>query len=411
MSEEKLKIFKDNEDKYHFKTKDNHHIDIEHKNNKLKFKLHKWDKETSLEVFLDIVEADTHTFLGNKIEIEDSKNKLRVYPIDTRSTGDFYGDSFDDVQCHEGGLRFELVLKEKPVSNYFTLPVASNNLSFVYQTFLTQNEIDEGVIRPLNVEGSYAVYHISKNNNKYMAGKAFHVYRPIAEDALENKAWCNISFDKSIDPTSMTVMMPQQFLDESTYPIVIDPDFGYTAIGGSRVAIGNNGSRPSNVRRGSAWTMPAGGPYPANYIRAYLFIVTNQTDVKAFINQRDSGGVGTHAQIAVKENLNNPIATGWVEFTLSGEILTSGVNYILNMDAEQLAGTDIAFDLNGTIDAYTDTSQTYCSEDDPWVRAAELTKADYSIFVNYGAAEGGGAGAVVMGTDSLILDLLLEGVI
>ncbi len=415
----KLEIIHDTPNRYYFKTIDDCHIDIEHKDKQIKFKLHKWKKEASFEVSLNLVEADTHKFSGNKIEVEDQKKKLSVYPIEPRSTTDFYGDTYDQVQCHDGGLRFDIVLKEKPLVNTFNFPVKAKNLRFSYQP---PGDLDEGVMRPLNVEGSYAVYHITKKNNQYMTGKAFHIYRPIAKDALGNSAWCNISLDKYIDPTSLTLTIPQQFLDEAVYPMTIDPDFGYTAIGGSWGNIAANVAAAESIRHGSAWPMPAPGG-TANYMRAYLQGSTGITcDVKAFINQKDSGGAGTHGQIATDENLACAEAAHWEEFTLGGETLTQAVDYLLNVQGNS-ADVPIkndnyqnAFDSDGAtaVASYIDALQNYAAPENPWVDNAQGGLRDNSIFVNYTDLPpegGGGAGAVVMGTKTLILDLLLEGVI
>ena len=77
-------------------------------------------------------------------------------------------------------------------------------------------------------------------------------------------------------------------------------------------------------------------------IHAYLRSNTgaNTCDVKAFINQRNSGGAGTHGQIATKENLANAAAAGWKIFTLAGEALTGAVNYILNVMGD---GADLVY--------------------------------------------------------------------
>ncbi len=410
---EKLKIFKDKKDKYHFKAKDNSHIDIDHKDKKLKFKLNKWDKEASVEVFLDMVEADIHTFIDNKIEIEDSKKKIRVYPLDTRSTKDFYGDTTDDIQCHDGGLRYDVEYFEKPPTNFYDESLVCINTRWSKQPFLTQEDIGRGVVCPINVEGSYAIYHVSKKNNQYMTGKMLHRYRPIAIDALGNKAWCDMEVDRYIDPTSMRVTIPQQFLDEAIYPVTIDPDFGYTTIG----TAGGSAIADSAVcnRKGSAWSMPAPGG-TANYIKAYIGTAgVVVTDCRVFINQKDSVAAGEHGQIATKENLLCGAAYHWEEFTLSGETLTEAVVYILSVMGKPHGTKDdynIKFDLNGAVDSY-DENQTYGAPENPWVDTPDGVTRDYSIYVNYSepVEGGGGAGAVVMGTKSLILDLLLADVI
>jgi len=383
---EKLKIFKDKKDKYHFKTKDDRHIDIEHKDRRLKFKLHKWNREASIEVFLDMVEADNHKFIGNKIEIEDSKKKLRVYPIDTRTIGDFYGDSEDQVQCHDGGLRWELVAKGVLRVNSLTVPLVAKNLRCAYQPFLTEQDIAEGATRPLNVEGSYAFYHASKKDNQYMTGKMFHLFRPIVEDALGNKAWCSLYINPEI--TELTITIPQPFLDEATYPITLDPDFGYSNIGGTQYAIAADGV--GDYRRGSAWTFTAANS-TANYIRAYVrrSAGVGDVDCKAFINQKDSGGAGVHAQIATKENLACEEAPHWEQFDLAGEVLTNGVVYILNLlgDGDDTAKGEyyqIYLDFDGaTAVASYYVGDDYGAPESPWTVAAEGTTKDYSIYCNY----------------------------
>jgi len=387
-AEEKLKIIQDAPSRYHFKTKDDQRVSIEHRDRQLVLGLYKWGEEASLEIALNMILSDKHQFLENKVELETPAFKLSVCPIDTRSTREFYGDSDDVVQCEDGGLRFELVLKEKPLVNSFSVPIKSKNLRFSYQPFLTEKDIAQGIMCPLNVEGSYAVYHATKKNNQYMTGKAFHIYRPIAEDALGNKAWCSIHIDGYIDPTSLTITIPQQFLDEAVYPVTIDPDFGHTNIGAVFINIATNAE---SIRRGSAWTMPAPGG-TANYIKAYIGgSIAEICDCKVFINQKDSGGANIHGQIAGPVEVQNcPTVFDWREFTLAGEALTEAVVYILNIIGNKgdMAKADVykikCDEVGATaIASYIDGAQTYCSEDSPWVDEPEASIKDYSIYCNY----------------------------
>ncbi|MBA7651571.1 hypothetical protein ES703_59390 [subsurface metagenome] len=390
MASDKLKLIQDTPSRYHFKTKDDQRVNIEHKNRQLVLRLYKWGEEASLQIDLNVVLADTHQFLENKVEIDAPAAKLEAYPIDARSTAEFYGDSDDDIQCQDGGLRFELVLKAKPLSNSFSIPIKSKNLRFSYQPFLTEQDVAEGRSCPLNVEGSYAVYHTTKKNNQYMTGKAFHIYRPIAEDAFGNKVWCALHIDGHLDPTSLTITVPQQFLDEATYPVVIDPDFGYTTIGGTNYPIAIDSATP--YRKGSAWAMPAPGG-TANYIRAYIGASagTPTVDCKTIINQQNSGGVGTHGQIAGPvENLECAAAFHWEEFTFSDEVLTEAVVYILNIignEADTAKGETYAVkgDTDGAVNSYTTTLAPgdYVAPASPWNEGASPTTHDYSIYCNY----------------------------
>lgn len=385
--DEKLKVIQYEPNKYQFKTKDNQRINIEYKTDDFIYlTLFKWGNEASLQITLDTVPVKQHVFTENKIEVEDPDYLLRVYPIDTRTTGDFYGDSEDVVQCHDGGVRFELVLKKhRPaMGNSITFPVISKNLRYGYQPFLTQKDLDEGISCPLNAEGSWAAYHISKKNNQYMTGKAFHVYRPIAEDALGSKAWCAIHFDAYLDPKNLTITIPQQFLDEATYPVTIDPDFGYSAIGANSYSFTG---AAFEQRTGSAWTMPAPGG-TANFIQARIHGGA-ACDCKVFINEKDSGGAGTHAQIATDGNLNCGAVEHWEQFNLAGEALTQAVDYILSIvgNEDDLGAKQnyfVRYDADGAtaIASYTE-NQDYDAPESPWVVAAAGATWDFSIYCDY----------------------------
>jgi len=399
-AEQKLKIIRDTPSKYHFKTKDDHRVNIEYVGDHLFVTLFKWGTETSLLIDLNAVSSTQHRLLEteNRIEIENPDFLLRIYPIDTRSTADFYGDSEDDIQCHNGGLRFELVLKNKrpAMDNSFTFPIISRNLRFSRQPFLTQEDIDAGVSCPLNVEGSYAVYHATKKNNQYMTGKAFHIYRPIAEDALGNKAWCSLHIDGYTDPKKLTITIPQQFLDEAIYPVTIDPDFGEQDIGTLQrniVSIEEN-----EFRAGSAWEMPAPGG-TANWIKAYILHGAEaggtDCDCKVFINQKDSGGAGTHGQIATAENLACGKVAHWEQFNLAGELIPVDDNILSIVgNSDDIAKGEryiVKYDVNGAIASYYEF-QNYGAPESPWVKAAEGTTLDYSIYCNY--TEPGWAGKI-----------------
>ena len=250
---EKLKIVKDKENKYHFKTKSDNHVDIEHKDRRLRFTLNKWNREASVEAVLGMVEADTHTFSENKVEVEDSLKKVRVFPI--------------DVHGGDGGLRFEVVDKVKSPPYIQKIPIVCKNTRWSKQLPLTQEEIDAGHIRPENVVNSFSVYHASKKNNQYMTGKMFHFYRVKVIDAEGNWAWCDTDVDRYLDPTMFTITAPTEFMENAVYPVTWDPDLGYTTIGSSERPIAD-ADADFDIRAGSAWTMPADGT--ANYIRARI---------------------------------------------------------------------------------------------------------------------------------------------
>src|SRR3990167_9325905 len=193
--------------------------------------LHKWNSEINLGIYYDKIQKAGQK-VGNRMEWKDQKEEVHAYPLEAQEG------------MEDGGLEMEVLLKEKPVTNKFDFVIdGAENLAFFYQPALTQAEIDEGATRPENVVGSYAVYHKTKSNHRtgstnYATGKAFHIYRPKAIDANGVETWGELSYLNG----NLTVTVPQQFLDDAVYPVMIDPTFGYTTIGGTSATSGQIGA-------------------------------------------------------------------------------------------------------------------------------------------------------------------------
>ena len=166
-------------------------------------KLEKWGDETHIRVWSDDAVENKATMKGEKV-VSKSKDGKREY-------------NFYEV---ENGFEYEVILKEKPKTNIIELNIDLKGLECYYQPELTQEEIDDGAFRPENVIGSYACYHKTKKNHiigqtNYMTGKAFHIYRPQAEDSNGWKVWGELHIENGI----LTVTLPQEFIDKAVYPI------------------------------------------------------------------------------------------------------------------------------------------------------------------------------------------------
>lgn len=134
------------------------------------------------------------------------------------------------------GFEFDITFPSKPSSNKVDFSIRRKQLAFYKQPALTQEQIDEGIERPEDIVGSYAVYHRTEKNHKvgekdYRAGKAFHIKRPWAEDATGKRVWCDL--DISLTKHTMTITLPQDFYDTAVWPVLVDPTFGYTTAGAS----------------------------------------------------------------------------------------------------------------------------------------------------------------------------------
>lgn len=145
------------------------------------------------------------------------------------------------------GFKVDVLLNEKPDTNRFCYTIeGAEDYNFFYQPEITDEEAEEErdgkvdvrtleeikrFIRPENIVGSYAVYHKSLKDNGYKTGKVMHIPRPQVWSLSDEskKVWADLSYDAG----ELCVTVPQKFIDTATYPVRVDPTFGYTSAGAS----------------------------------------------------------------------------------------------------------------------------------------------------------------------------------
>ena len=161
-----------------------------------------------------------------------------------------YYDLEPSEQLPAGGFEFEVILDSPPESNTLEFSVEDKEVDFYYQPPMTEENLkeeqttDENNIydsdgniaphRPDHIVGSYAIYTSEDKPNiegeeKYRSGKVGHIHRPKIVDAKENEVWGSLNYKDG----TLIVEIPRDFLDSASYPISIDPTFGYETIGSS----------------------------------------------------------------------------------------------------------------------------------------------------------------------------------
>lgn len=189
-------------------------------------KVMRWDNEVNFSLrFVDdaIPGVQSQTLTNGVIEYKKGQYKARFYEKPNEQ------------------YEFEVEIPKKPPTNKVVFSINSKDLDFFFQPPLTQAEIDEGIVRPDNVVGSYAVYHKNRPINYeggklYRAGKAFHIYRPHVVDAHGNSIWADLNIDEITQ--TLTVTIDQTWLNNAVYPIIVDPTLGLTTVGATED--GNN---------------------------------------------------------------------------------------------------------------------------------------------------------------------------
>lgn len=273
----------------------------------------------------------------------------------------FYPKPIDE-QSDFGSFEYEITLANSKagtdqILKTISFPISSSGLAFYYQPPLTQEEIDEGCVRPENVVGSYAVYHDSKSGHvigetNYMTGKAFHIYRPMLIDNVGNTAWANLI----ITDTELIIDFSeiQDWLNKAKYPVTIDPNFGYETIGGSTQYISGNDmwgslfTSPADVDTADSITWYGTGHSGTDYffgiivLHSNLNIISNGvTDVGNY-NETPSWNTATYS--------TNPS-------------LSASTGYVLMMICSDTA--DIYYDTGDANQGHYDTSNSWISPSNP----------------------------------------------
>jgi len=280
--------------------------------------LTRWDKEATLKLRFDDrdVAIKSTRLHEDKVKWETPLLDLHIYQLEP--TG----------QYEHGGVEFEIILKAKPPINSIRVPIETMNLDWYYQPSLEEelnikeydfvnstHAIKDGVVkvyRPIDVVGSFAVYHSSRRNNEYKTGKAFHLYRIHLVDSIGNEVWGEYNRDPDKDGF-LKITLPQDFLDSAVYPVNIDPTFGKTDVGGTGVYM------DSGYMKGSKYALTENGT--VTHIHVYIYNADNTAQAGCYDDDGTDNFPGTRktyntVPVAITQNQFNQIDVPDVALTV-----------------------------------------------------------------------------------------------
>ncbi len=236
-------------------------------------KIMRWDNEVNCSIRL--IEDDVESAESPIIIAEDGKIKH----IKGKREAHFYHIQNDEYP--EGAAEFEILLKEKPVTNKIEFSLNTKGLKFnkqvslkelynigfqekykdkngkvVFRTvgFVSDTDIFDTEGKPWDhrdkdIIGSYAVYCAEnkinfKDRKVYGKGKVGHIYFPSLIDANGWKIRAeNLQIKTNENGKGkLIVTIPQDFLNNAVYPVrhAAGLTFGYTTAGNSRYILNNS---------------------------------------------------------------------------------------------------------------------------------------------------------------------------
>ena len=119
---------------------------------------------------------------------------------------------------NDGSFEYDCILKKEPDTNVISLLMEGAEK---YDFFRQPDFVPDPFLK-----GSYAVYNKETLNGEG-TGKLCHINRPLIIDARGRKVWG----DLSIVNNELRITIPEQWLSEAKYPVLVDPTIGTTTVG------------------------------------------------------------------------------------------------------------------------------------------------------------------------------------
>lgn len=166
--------------------------------------LNKWD-EVKLKVWSE-EEGDAKAVQKDNKLTWKNKDKSKEY--------NFYEKTAQEIGSEDGGFEYEIILNEKPKSNIISLKIDTENLVYYKQK---NDDYDF-----YNADGKTGDYTKLGGKN-YKTGMAFRLYKPILIDNKKKKYDCEVE----IKDDNLKIVIPD--IDNSNFPAILDPTFGYTS--------------------------------------------------------------------------------------------------------------------------------------------------------------------------------------
>lgn len=337
------------------------------------------DNDANLSVrLLDVDEEFTTAVNDDKLELEYSDKKVVFYDVEG------YSDRFE----------FGVILKSKPADNVVRYSIRHKNVSFHKQPTAAQMmerhpELKDVYI-PDHIVGSYAVFHenehyIGRGRAGYKTGKVMQIYAPWAEDSKGERVWCEL--DIYPGDNEMTITIPRSFYENASYPVFVDPTFGYTTDTESESTLGSDQLVDNTVAR--HYTAESGKEIQSYHAKIRKTAGTCSFGIAAYDMGVTNDPDG--ATIVGTEQTMNCVATGsltWEEITGLSIALTENNKYAISCGNKNESGGVVKIGLDGLGGSQMKRGDNTGALESPF--DADLSDPSYmvTIYATYGNQPG-----------------------
>jgi hypothetical protein len=131
-------------------------------------------------------------------------------------------------------FEYDCILNREPESNVITLLMdGAEHFDFFRQPDFIKDPF---------LKGSYAVYKKETLVGEG-TGKLCHIHRPLIIDSRGRRVWG----DLSVTGNKLCITIPEAWLAEAKYPVVVDPTIGTTAVGSQNKWVQEEGEDPVSL--------------------------------------------------------------------------------------------------------------------------------------------------------------------
>jgi hypothetical protein len=215
------------------------------------------------------------------------------------------------------GERFEydVVLLKEPETNVIEIELDfPEGLEFFRQPSAVSLAASPFRCAP-EVEESYAVYW-KERNGPYKTGKFCHIYRPEIRDARGRKVWGRLD----IVGHCMTITIPDGWLSDAVYPVVVDPIVGTQTRGALNTIDWYNEDSPETfyleIKMGFS-RFTAATPI-SGLCNSYIYSYKNEADSAQAVLFSDSAGLPVNRLSRNEQVVQlQRLSPAWVSSTFS----------------------------------------------------------------------------------------------